>query len=175
MPVLDDRCPTLCVVHQLTKDGWRGHNKTTIVNASNVAMKIYDTRVATRWKPYFQSLIAVNRTLPLTSSIPSGQPGKFYKLLLAGVRAEPYMGGPHYTLAVNDILKKKGKLPLPLENVALKDEPVAAPALMDYDDDAIVGAEPPQPAPKPKPKPKATAASGSGDGVPQPSAPLHLR
>ena len=131
-----------------------------------------------RWKPYFQVLCCIEKCLPLTSCVPSQQPGKFYNILLRGGAVEPYLGDKHYTRVLNEILAKKGE---PL--VAVEDEPRAplpppprVPALDLDDDDGIILGEP-VPPPEPKPKARASSSSGVGSGLakgPPTKAPLPL-
>jgi len=159
--VLDENCPTLSVIYQIRDEGWRGRPVTTIVDTENVLQKRYDTRQARRWKPYYQALHAIDRCLPLTSCLPSHQPGKYYKLLLRGIPTEPYLGNEHYAIALHEAEAKMGKPPL-----ALDDDPeaVEAPALLaPDDDDAIVGQEIVQ---DPQPK-RVGKGKGRGKGVQQ--------
>ena len=119
---LDDQCPTLTVVNELRLQGWSGEPVTTVVDRDNVASKRYDSTEAVKYKPYFQVLYSIDKCLPLTSCVPSRQPGKFYKILLRGGRVEPYLSDKAYTPILNEMLHKRGK---PL--LALEDEPKPKP------------------------------------------------
>ena len=157
---MDDMCPTLCITHELKSLGWRALQKHAVVTTANVHQKICDGREAIRWKPYFQVLYSVDQCLPLTSKIPSGQPQKFYKILLRGERAEPGLSDKEYTVILNAILKKKGKPPVPADPPLPLPPPFALPL---DDDENFIADGPDEPEPKAKAKAKAKA-KGQGRG-----------
>ena len=160
--IMDPNCPTLCITWALRNAGWTPFKKTMIVKADNVAKKECDGREAVKWKFYFQVLWIIDKILPLTSSVPSQQPIKFYKFLLRGVPVEPYLTDQQYTLVLNDVLKKKGKPLVPLEDVGAPTAlPAPVPLPLDDDDGFIVDEEP---QPKAKAKAKATQRSGGSSG-----------
>jgi len=161
---LDDACPTLCVLHALRHDSWVPKRHTIVTTTTNVHLKEYDDRVLVKFKPYYQVLYCIDKTLPLTTAIPSQQPVKFYKLLLRGQQVLPYLTDKEYTLALNKVLHKGKKDLVPLETT----EAVERSMLPFDDDDGIICGEAPEPKAKPKARPKQNPGTrrgrGSGDG-----------
>ena len=89
-PYLDPTCPTICIAWKLKREGWAPTSRQCIHNAVDVGN--FDSYPAVRMKPYYQVVLSLPKCLPLTSSIPSRQPIKFFQLLLAGQRVEPGLG-----------------------------------------------------------------------------------
>ena len=100
--VLDQACPVLCVIHYLKNRGWVPVNHPMIHDTPNVGR--FDGTEAIRYRGYFQCLVALERTFPLTSRLPSREPVAYYRLLLAGQAAAKEL-----QLALNAQLRKKGK------------------------------------------------------------------
>jgi len=145
--LLDDACPTLCIVHWLNQQKWTQRQGTVTHSLANDAVLQCDGRQSVRMKPYYQVLTVLSRCVPLTSSIPSTQCKLFYKCLLKGFRVEPGMGDGHYRDLLNADATRKGKRLIPIE----PPEPPARRALLDDDDIVVAG---PAPKAKPRAKPK---------------------
>jgi len=156
-PLASD-CPTMCVVWSLQHDGWSSENNLVVARPDNVGAKIFDGRLQTKFKPYYQVLYSVDKTLPLTSAIPSREPVKFYKLLLRGVQTEPGLSDKEYTRDLNIVLKKHKKELLPLEDVP-------ATAILPPDDDDGFICTDILPTPKPKARPKQNPGTRGGKGA----------
>jgi len=163
VPLLDARCPTLCIVRELrVRLGWVPHSG-LVVHTSDAPL-IFDGREAVRMKFYYQCLLNVDRRLALTSDrLPSQQPQSYYKLLLRDVPAEPDLGDRVYTLALNET-RRRGQPLLPLP-------PPEPPRRLGGDDDIIVAA-PELPAAKPRARlPGAPRGRGGGRGAARPPLP----
>ena len=89
------QCPTLLIIFELHKRGWRLQIGETVVHNSARIGKM-DGRESFRMKKYFMVLIQIERCITLTSSIPSDWYVLFYELLLAGHRVEPGLGNKRY-------------------------------------------------------------------------------
>ena len=170
IPLMDDACPTAALVWALRRQGWRGIE--ALCHHRNLDVGIFDSIEAVKMKAYYQALYKLHRCLPLCSGdLPSRQPIRFYKLLLAGVAAEPGLGAKAYQ-AINDRESERAGKPLaPLADGELEDP--AAPVLDgdSTDSDIAIGVLPD--APKPKRRkitgvPRVGGASGSGGGEPPP-------
>jgi len=165
IPIMDAACPTLCVVQHLKDNGWTRvlHRTEHTQGMENVL--IYDGRECLRMKSYYQVMAALTTCLRLTSSIPSQQPISYYRLLLAGCRAEPNLGDRRYHELLNAEKKRKGK---PVEPLPAPDPP--PPIAYDDDDGIMVPAE--MPGPKAKVRPKRPHSGPVHSGAPVPKAPL---
>ena len=142
--VLDDRCPTLAIIHWLKRRGWKEGPGGRVVH-TDATPALFDCQEAIKFKAYYQVLVKLPKCIPLASSIPSRECVGFYRLLLRGLQAEPGQSAKTYQLALNDDLKKRGKIiePLPSEEVG----PLPLP-----DPDGIMLAGPPLQPPLPQPK-----------------------
>jgi len=113
LPYTHELCPTVAIAWKLKRLGWRplerlcDHNTNAIVN--------FDAFPAVRMKFYYQVLLSLGRCLDLASHIPSRQPQLFYKLLLAGKKAEPGLGNQEYIVQWKAFRKDGPVLELPLE------------------------------------------------------------
>ena len=143
LSIMDEGCPTLAIIWHLKKSGWRPVDRLCrhIVGAP----KDFDGRNASSKKNYYQVLVALDRCLPLASSIPSAQPILFYRLLLKGCTVEPDLGAKAYSM----ILKEHAGCAAAL---ALEDVPAPEPdPLFIMDDDTILGVPEVKPIPVSKP------------------------
>ena len=102
--VLDDRCPTLAIVHHNINKGWRPVDGK--VTHTSTAIGAFDGAEAIKWKPHHQCLAIMDKVMPLTSSLPSRQLVNYYRLLLRGVPAEAGESNKTYTLALNQQKRK---------------------------------------------------------------------
>jgi len=107
-------------------------------------------------------------------------PQAYYKLLLRGIKADPYLGSKSYQLVLNRDLRKRGKQ---IETPAIEDE--AEPDDPNSDRIIVPGAEQPDKHPHPKRartanlpkrtlcrmKTRATPVAGGGGSGPGPSVP----
>jgi len=168
VPLLDQSCPTLCIMwHLMCHLAWHGEDG-HVVHVNTVG-KRFDSRTAVSHKFYYQCLLILDRCLPLSGNrIPSQQPQNYYKLLLQGHHAEPDKDNNHYIQLSSEHKKNVLNIPLP---------PPEPPPI---DDDDIVRLPiRPLPAPKahprgpsgrhPKAKPRAAAKTGAGAPLPLPS------
>ena len=107
-PVTDFKCPTLYILTELYRRGWRPTLETVV--HKKAIIDFMDGREAVRMKAYFIVLVELPRCIALTSSIPSDQPIAFYRLLLRGTKVEPGLGNPHYIAMFKDTER-----PMPIE------------------------------------------------------------
>jgi len=112
---LDKRCPTLVVVWYVMQAGWTPVK--ALCDHSTSEIGEFDHRLATRMKPYYQALLAIENCIPLTSHMPSQEPCNYYELLLKGIKAEPGQSDREYIVLLNVARKDKHKVPLPLPPV----------------------------------------------------------
>ena len=122
MSPLESNCPFIIVRGYLRQTGWTPVS--AICDHVDTTKGNFDGAKAMRMKPYMQTLLAISKTMPLTSHIPSREPVHFYQALLKGIKVEPGMSDRHYMLVIHD-KKKKGNVaePLPLDD-ALPPEPL---------------------------------------------------
>ena len=162
---LDPKCPYLIVRGHLRRLGWEP--TAALCDHLDRAIGGFDGLKATRMKPYLQVLIAIDRTMVLTSHIPSREPMSFYNALLKGLKVEPGEKDRHYQMLLHSLKKRKGEFgdPLPIEDVP---EPAG---------DEVILALPQPPKSKrarggPGPSRRADAkSSGSGGAHPPPLPP----
>ena len=93
-PLTDLKCPTLCIVTELYRRGWRPVRR-RVTHASLDCGPI-DGREAVAMKAYYIVVLEIHRCLPLCAGIPSDQPIPFYKCLLDGKAVEPGLGVAAY-------------------------------------------------------------------------------
>jgi len=82
VPLLSPQCPTYCLQVALRRKGYLDADKKC--DHRVLAPGEFDCFPATKMKPYLQCLVSLPKTLPLTSHMPSRQPMRYYRLLLAG-------------------------------------------------------------------------------------------
>ena len=134
-----------------------------------LAITEFDDFYATKMKYYFQCLLVLKRILPLTSHLPSRQPIRYYRLLLAGKKADPDLGSQMYMTMLKAAEETGGKPMIPIqddEDPEEENEPIA-----EIDDDVGVPMIPDAPKPKRRKTavpPTQGTASGSGSAPPPP-------
>jgi len=131
--VLDDRCPTLAVIAHNRAHGWISVQHR--VTHTTTAIGECDSAEAIKWKGYHQCLAIIQRTLPLTSTMPSRELVGYYKLLLRGVAVEPGLPNKDYIVMLN---KNKRKRNEELEPIPLED------GVVEGNDDGVMVVGPPQ-------------------------------
>ena len=101
----DARVPTLSLAYYLHDKGWiahHGHVVHNVVPIGDQHGELFDSREATRMKPYYMCLHQLQTVLPLAGgAMPSQQPMLYYKLLMRGDRATADLGAKAYTLQWN--------------------------------------------------------------------------
>ena len=93
-PLTDFKCPTLSILLELYRLGWKPVRGTCVHDS--IACGVIDGREAVKMKAYYIVILEIARCMPLSSTIPSDQPIAYYKLLLAGRNVEPGLGNPEY-------------------------------------------------------------------------------
>jgi len=157
VPLTDPRCPTLALIGALKQQGWEKSEGTVVHTAllPTGGHAPYDGRLAVKHKFYYQVLLQLSKTLPLAGgTVPSQQPQAFYKLLLRGERAVPYLGNKHYVVKWNqgkDIHKK--------ELLPITDQPEGEPI---QDGDNFYGDSVDIVLPKKKPRSHVRGSGGGG-------------
>ena len=71
IPIMDQKCPVLAVIGHLRGQGWRAGNRPMVHTTESEL--VYDAVEAPKFRSYFQCLCVIERTLPLTSRLPSRQ------------------------------------------------------------------------------------------------------
>ena len=102
-PVLaltDAACPTHMVVRELRNRGWKSLNRQLTHTTANSTTLICNNNGGVRIKFYLQCLVDLDRSLTLTSALPTHQPQAYYRLLLMGKMTEPYLGDKAYKALV---------------------------------------------------------------------------
>jgi len=145
--ITDKHCPTLVLVWYLNQKGWTPVK--ALCDHATSEITEYDNRQSTRMRPYYLALVSINMCIPLTSHMPSQEPGSYYELLLKGIKAEPGQKHTEYMVLMNEFRRKKAKLPIPL--------PPPSPPLP-LEDDGVILAVDEEPE---KPKPKSSGAGRS--------------
>ena len=113
--VLDDRCPTLAVIAHNRKNGWISVPR-SIVHTDATIGQFYSAE-AIKWKVYHQCLAVIDKTMALTTVMPSREVVAYYKLLLRGVRVEAGRPNKEYLELLNTSKRGKGEElePIPLD------------------------------------------------------------
>ena len=104
--VLDDRCPVLSVIAHLKSQGWERVLKKCVHTSQAITQ--FDCQACVKCKPYFQCLVVLSKTLPLTSAIPSRECVSFYRLLLRGIQCEPGLPAANYQVILNTDRRARG-------------------------------------------------------------------
>ena len=117
--VMDPKCPVLSVIHYLKNRGWKPVDAPVIHDRVEVGP--FDATEAIKFRAYLQCLVVQQRIMPLTTRFPSREPINYYKVLLAGGKAEPGMPAKDLTLVLNGLLRRKGKR---TELLPIEDRPV---------------------------------------------------
>ena len=173
VPLMDERCPTAAVAWALREQGWRGIEQKCDHVTTEIAF--FDSTAAVKMKAYYQALYKLPRCLALTSHMPSRQPIRFYRLLLAGIRAEPGCDAKEYKAICDREEERCGK---PMG--ALLDGEVEDPFVPIGDgpgsDDSDIAVQITPAAPKPKRRkiagaPRDGGGGGGGRAAPPPPGP----
>ena len=77
IPIMDERCPTLCIADYLRKTKW--HAVTKLVRHTTQVPGEFDAFEAVKMKQYYQVLCVIPRCIALSSTIPSRQPVAYYR------------------------------------------------------------------------------------------------
>ena len=153
---MDPACPFLCVVQDLRALGWVPFKKQYAHD--NPALKEFDSRSqALSRKFYFQSLICLERILPICGNMHSNQPATYYQLALRGEAVIPNQGDKEYR-----------KLLAILDGVDVRDVDPPVLALKDAFDDFDV-CEKKDIAPKKKAMRKTVVATEAAIPLPLPA------
>jgi len=163
LPLMDERCPVLCLVHYLRGHGWDPVAKAVQHTRAPLekSREPFDGRDGCSRKFYFQCLVNLMKHLPQSSTgvIPSSEPQLFYKLLLRGQHVTPGQGHKAYVLQFNraKVAGHLEMLPLP------PPEPAGVPLADDNEEFGTL------PLPEPKRKSRASSAgafrTAGGDGA----------
>jgi len=118
LDLMDPSCPALVVYDALLARHWQPVQ--ALCDHKDARVAEFDGRLSTRMRAYYQSLLAVEKTLPLTSHLPSQEPVRYYDLLLKGVAVEPGQAAKDLMVIWNGLRKRKGQPPepIPLEDRA---------------------------------------------------------
>lgn len=135
MPLTDKKCPTLLVLGELKRTGWRQSPTVPVIHDANME-KLCDTRGGTSMKPYLQCLLNLERSLQFTTVMPSGGNQSYYRCILSGKRAEASMSDHQCKAALLDV----DPCLVPLEDgaLAIADGSAEPTAILDGDEDMVV-------------------------------------
>ena len=116
--LMDKDCPVMVLIQQLKRKGWSSTDHQIVHTTTQLGE--FDCVEATKFRTYFQCLWTLPTILPLTSAFPSRQPIAYYRLLLRGLRSEPYKQAKEYQVVLNADLRKRGEQ---IELPAIEDKP----------------------------------------------------
>ena len=110
LPLTDDKCPTLCILIELRRRGWRS----TVARVVHTGVEVgeYDSPEPGKMKLYFIALLDIERVMPIGAPrIPSDQPLSYYRLLLNGQSVLPALGDKHHQSVLKGVA---AKAPMPI-------------------------------------------------------------
>ena len=79
IPLLDSKCPTMAVLMDLYRKGWKGSTKGGTIDHRSCDVGFFDATEATRMRSYFQALLCLQRCLTCTLHMPSREPILYYQ------------------------------------------------------------------------------------------------